>query len=461
MFWIALWPRPDTPDTADAAAALPHDASAALGWWALQFTPRVAQLEQAVLLEVSASERLFGGRQPLLAYLLQAAQSVMPVQSAHAPTALLALAYLQVDTSNGSPAPDLLPLATLAEARAHLPTLERIGCRRWGDLRALPRGGVVRRFGAALLDALDRAYGLKPEVYPWLELPEVFDMPLELSAQVETAPALLFAARRMLSQLQVWLQARQRGILALELGWQMDARRNTATHGSLVVRTAEPTRDMGHLQRLLGEHLERTTLPAPALYLRMRSIETAPVPGTSASLLPDELRQGDSLHHLLERLSARLGPAQVLRAVPRADHRPECMQRWEPAAADLSDARPASGSRPAGTARKRKAPDADTVPPCAELYPTWLLATPLRLAVHQDRPIYQGPLTLLAGPQRLEAGWWGTGAPAPTAVTLRDYFLARSEQAGVLWIYRERLAAGQPDGASPMAGHWYLQGLFG
>lgn len=457
MFWIALWPRADTPD---AAAALPQDAATALGWWALQFTPRVALLEQAVLLEVSASERLFGGRQPLLAHLLQAVQPVVPVQSAHGPTALLALAYLQVDTRQGAPAPDLLPLTTLAEARAHLSTLERIGCRCWGELRALPRGGVVRRFGAGLLDALDRAYGLKPEVYPWLELPEVFDMPLELAAQVESAPALLFAARRLLAQLQVWLQARQRGVLALELLWQMDARRNTATQGRLLLRTASPTRDMVHLQRLLGEHLERTTLAAPALYLRLRSVETAPLPGASASLLPDALRQGDSLQHLLERLSARLGPEQVLRAVPHADHRPECMQRWAPAATDRPDAPAASGGRPPGAAaRKRKAREAaDTTPPCAELYPAWLLATPLKLAVHQDRPIYQGPLTLLAGPQRLEAGWWGTGAPAPAAVTLRDYFLARSAQAGVLWIYRERLA----DASAQRPGsQWYLQGLFG
>ena len=52
MFWIALWPRPDAPDAPDAAVvALPQDATAALGWWALQFTPRVAQLGQAVLLE--------------------------------------------------------------------------------------------------------------------------------------------------------------------------------------------------------------------------------------------------------------------------------------------------------------------------------------------------------------------------------------------------------------------------
>ena len=478
MYWIALQPQPEAegapaPDASNASssaqvaepASVRDDALTALGWWALQFTPRVAQIGQAVLLEVSASERLFGGRQPLLDHLFQAACPVQPLRSAHAPTSLLALAYLQVDAADAYPAPDLLPLATLAEAQPHLATLERIGCRRWGDLRALPRGGVVRRFGAPLLDALDRAYGLKPEVYLWLLLPEVFDMPLELSAQVETAPALLFAARRMLAQLQVWLQARQRGILALELGWEMDARRNTATHGSLVVRTAEPTLDMGHLQRLLGEHLDHTTLPAPVLYLRMRSIETAPLAGASASLLPDELRSGDSLHQLLERLSARLGPEQVLRAVPCADHRPECMQAWVPASQGRPVTPSAASGKPAGAGKRHKTKDAaNAVPACADLYPTWLLATPLKLAVRQDRPLYQGPLTLLVGPQRLEAGWWGAASPAKTVVTLRDYFLARSAQAGLLWIYRERLSVDRQlaDPAAERSGsHWYLQGLFG
>ena len=340
MHWIALQALPDAaPDRAQAdlaqatsASSVPAlaDALAALGWWALQFTPHVAQVGQALVLEVSASERLFGGREPLLAHMLAAGQPVGPLRHAQAATSLLALALLQRGAPD-STRPDELPLATLAEAQAHLPTLERIGCRRWGDLRALPRGGVVRRFGAPLLAALDRAYGLQPEVYPWLVLPEVFDMPLELAAQVEAAPALLFAARRLLGQLQVWMRARRLGILALELAWEMDARRDTATRGQLVLRTAEATLDMQHLQRLLGEQLARTTLPAPVLYLRMRSLETAPLAGESASLLPDALRAGDSLHQLLERLGARLGPEQVLCAVSRADHRPEHMQVWSAA----------------------------------------------------------------------------------------------------------------------------------
>jgi protein ImuB len=575
MHWIALQPlhepqgdaRRHDPDPAVSAAATgPSDGETpadgivaspdpqalvddlqALGWWGLRFTPRVVVQgpAQAVLLEVSASERLFGGRRQLITEMLAAGRPLAHIRVARAPTALLALARLQLEPAAGR-APDQLPLHTLAEARPHLATLDRLGCQTWGDLRALPRGGVVRRFGAALLDALDRAYGLKPEVYPWLVLPEVFDVPLELQAQVEAAPALLFAARRLLAQLQVWLQARQRGVLAFELRWQMDARRDTASEGALVVRTAVPTLDMAHLQRLLAENLDRITLPAPVLYLHLRTIETAALSGATTSLLPDEQRKGDALAHLLERLAARLGPEQVLRAMACADHRPEHMQAWLPAAdAGMPDAgavrvagRPAGhpltkGKSPAmpstapggvrgnGMGRSKDHGNSDTSAARARagggsgggkgraaarpafgssdaLYPTWLLATPLRLAVRQDRPIYQGPLTLLAGPQRLEAAWWDVvltpaaappmtpqvredrpsdarSAPPPVAegvapaaparqatsrLALRDYFLARSAQAGLLWIYRERLMTARVDGDKPV-GQWYLHGVFG
>ena len=73
--------------------------------------------------------------------------------------------------------------------------------------------------------------------------------------------------------------------------------------------------------------------------------------------------------------------------------------------------------------------------------------------MRRDCPLYQGPLTLLAGPQRIEAAWWGVMA-------LRDYFLAHSAQAGLLWIYRERLTARGIDG-DKQAGAWYLHGVFG
>jgi protein ImuB len=432
MHWIALQP------SSDAALA---DATTAWAWRALQFTPLVARLESALVMEVSASERLFGGDTSLLARLFEPNGPLALIKYAQGATSLIAFGRLQcadpqARSDNPMPA-DALPLHTLAAARAHLPTLVRLGIANWGQLRALPRGGLVRRFGAGLVDALDCAYGQRAEVYPWLTLPEVFDAPLELAASVETASALLFGARRLLAQLQVWLRVRQRGVLALELLWELDARRSNALHvdahhsggaqGRLELRTAQPTQDMAHLARLLSEQLARVTLPAPVLHLRMRTLQTQRLAGESISLLPDDVRAGDSLHQLLERLSARLGPEQVRSVQLHADHRPERMQNWCAAAH-------ASGGK---SDIKESPQDA--------LYPTWLLAMPLRLTVHQGLPQHQGPLTLLTGPQRLEAGWLEGEA------ALRDYYVARSAKAGLLWVYRERL------GAQAL---WYLHGIF-
>ena len=456
MHWIALRPRPETRSTSQAEAPL-ADVRSALAWWSLQFTPMVAQVDDALVLEVSASERLFGGLPALLIAIFKTNEPAEHVECAQGATSLIAIGRLW---SHSTDVPDALPLHALAAARAHAPTLSRLGINTWGQLRALPRGGLVRRFGAELVDALDRAYGQRPEVYPWLTLPEVFDAPLELSASVETAPALLFGARRLLAQLLVWLRARQRGVLALELVWDLDTRRSNALHvdahhtgeqqGRLALRTAQATQDIVHLQRLLGEQLARVTLPAPVLYLRLRTLQTQPMAGESWSLLPQEQRPGDSLHQMLERLGARLGADQVLCASAQADQVPELMQQWQPwSAIKGSSFAIKSGAACAVSTGARGLNDAENEGVSA-LLPTWLLASPLKLAVRRGAPQYAGPLTLLAGPQRIESGWLA-GAQHRA---LRDYFVARSAHAGLVWIYRERLSSSGP-GAD-----WYLHGLY-
>jgi protein ImuB len=89
--------------------------------------------------------------------------------------------------------------------------------------------------------------------------------------------------------------------------------------------------------------------------------------------------------------------------------------------------------------------------------PTWLLKEPLALHMRGNRPHYQGPLRLLVGPQRLETGWWldesGQGDAPAAGLAVRDYFIAHSAQAGLLWIYRQRLGASN-------APQWFLQGLY-
>jgi protein ImuB len=53
----------------------------------------------------------------------------------------------------------------------------------------------------------------------------------------------------------------------------------------------------------------------------------------------------------------------------------------------------------------------------------------------------EGDFTLLAGPERIEAGWWDGED------VVRDYFIARTRAASLAWIYRATEG-------------WFLHGLF-
>ncbi|CAN7335926.1 Y-family DNA polymerase [Acidovorax delafieldii] len=522
MHWIAL-PLPWCGE-AVALAGTGTDRNtgvlnAAAGWWALRFTPRVALADgEAVLLEVSTTERLWGGRDALQALVLQAWADASarcegegvappPVRSteepahsfgattapvSHAPTvwgtgptALVAHARLRMALAGRICPPEgraeNLPLHTLTALRPHVASLERMGCRTWGALRALPRAGVARRLGAGVLQVLDQALGDAPEAHAWLQLPEQFVLTTELPALAESADALLWSASRSLTALQAWLQARQQGVLALELAWRHDLRRLDGVAlpptQALQVRTAQATHDLVHLRRLLAENLARTSLAAPVNQITLRLLESAPLPHRSASLLPpgevggrDPTSHGstdpagtpgEALHQLLERLSARLGADHVVAPVLLADHRPERMQQWRPATEWLGTPARSAGPHAAGGAPQGIAPD-------ASLLPTWLLNPPRQLAVQGNRPCHHGLLRLLAGPHRLEAGWWSAmddgvdPAPHCADLALRDYFVAYNDVAGLVWVFRERLAPAL-DGTPAMARphRWFLHGIFG
>ncbi len=442
MHWIAWpWPAIDAP-------GVPADAA---GWWALRFTPRVARLDEALLLEVSSTERLWGGRTRLLARLRQALEGEGGAPClAEGATALQALALLRLALAGQLPprhVPQDLPLHTLTALRPHAAGLERMGCRTWGALRSLPRAGVARRLGAGPLRALDQAWGDAPHSLAWLECPERFGASAELPVLAESAEGLLRPADPLLGAMRSWLQARHQGVLALELGWRYDLRRMDGVElppgHRLAVRTAEPAQDLAHLRRLLAEHLAHQRLAAPVNRITLRAHETAPWHdgcGASTGLLPPgahEHPQGEPWSQFVERLSARLGVRQVQAPQLQADHRPERMQAWQPATA---------------AAAVQAAPQAAQ----AALCPTWLVRPPRPLAVQDSRPCWHGPLRLLAGPQRLEAGWWEVAGGAEQGLAQRDYFIAHNAVAGLVWVFRERPAPG-----AAAKERWFLQGMYG
>lgn len=408
--------------------------------WALQFTPRVAVMEGcAVAMEVQSSLRLFKGLDALKERVSAEAPDLGAVGVGWATTAMAALVMarcgvLDLGRRLLQPVMDELPLAALTAAVPHAEPLSCAGITLLGELRRLPRAQVSRRFGAPLLAALDQVYGQRAEVFRYEVIPEEFTARIDLPAREDHAPALLRYARPMLMQMCGWLASKHAGAVGFWFRWIHDSMRakDAGEGGEVEIRSAEPLRDLEHFARLLAEHLANLQLLAPVGELQIDAVGVEALTEQSASLLPQSLGSGESLYLVLERIAARLGRQSVLQPVLMDDHRMEWMTHWTPLAK-----------------RKKRAPP--LVPEQPE--PTFVLETPLELAVIDDRPHYEGPLALLIGPDRVEGGWWDRlpGIAANRNV-VRDYWIAQSDNAGVLSVFNTQGANGHIA--------WFLHGHF-
>ncbi|SDR62995.1 protein ImuB [Paraburkholderia tuberum] len=402
----------------------------------LNLSPQVVIAEEStVLVDVSASLRLFGGIRSLRRMARRVAEAIgVTATISVAPTGqaawLLARYRGGASLSHDSLGRALasLPVSLPAPARRHLDWLTGIGCETVGQLMRLPRAGLKKRCGTALLDLLDRASGDAPEVYEWFETPPTFQARLELPDRIEHAEACLFAARRLVVQLTGWLSQKQLAVTRIVLLLEHERGRDAIEPTAIEVSLAEPTWREDHLVRLLKERLTRVELAAAVIALQLVVQEVREAEAASDSLFPDPGGTASDHARLLELLVARLGAENVLRPAPVADHRPEVAARW----VSVTDK------------TKYVAPATDTP------RPTWLLDAPIKLLMRGERPFYGSPLRTVSSGERVEAGWF-QGEPVT-----RDYFVAEADDHICYWIFRERIGAVDDD--EP---RWYLHGFFG
>ena len=399
---------------------------------AIQFSSTVSIAGASeVLIEIGGSLRIFGGLNRLWTRIEQELDNQGHTFSlACAPTPLAAQFFaraglpvrIQHDdalrTSIGQLSVDVLGLPPGSDA-----LLSDIGVRTIGACLRLPRAGLARRAGEELLDKLDRALGHLPDPRPAFTPPSHFTAALQLPALVETAPALLFAIRRLLAELTGFLAAVGKGAQRLRLVLAHEHREATCVELDL----AAATRDPEHLAAVLRERLERLALPSPATAIKLESVLLAPLAARNLPLLPDAREQAETIVRLIERLRARLGENAVQGLAIAADHRPEYAWRTD---ADVGLGRaPGAANQGAWLPLSR---------------PLWVLHAPRPLADMDGKPQQDGPLALIAGPERIEAGWWDDND------ITREYYVARNAAQSLLWIYRECRAGGG----------WYLHGYF-
>jgi protein ImuB len=418
---------------------------------ALAFTPMVCLAPpQTVLLEVQASLRCFGGFESLLQQLHAALAPLgHRLQLASAPTAQGAALLSRLAADQALHCTDLpaltrrleaAPVWLLGPGREHWEALQGMGLRQIGELRRLPRAGLARRFGAALLNELDSALGQRPDPRQAVELPAQFSARLELLARADTTEQVMQGARVLLARLVAWASAYQARIGRFRLEMLHEGRQRselaTPPASQLLVALTEPSCDAAHLQLLLRERLAQVQLVAPTLELRLHCSELLHRPPPNGELFPTAQQDHEGLTRLLERLQARLGREQVQCLLCVADHRPE----------RSSLLHPVDGAWPAGASRARSAP-------AGMQQPVWLLPEPQPLQERERSPLLEGqPLHLLSGPERLESGWWDA------ALAERDYFIAQAADASLVWIYRSRLPLRSAEEQTGTG--WFLHGRF-
>jgi len=374
----------------------------------------------SVLLEIASGLNYFGGLDKLLGRIDAGLAAIgFPGIVATAPTAGAASLLAR----SGQPVvveeiPDCerrlaaLPVALLENAQAVLDTLSGIGVRTLGELIALPRDGVARRFGQSLLDEIDRALGKQSDPRPPFVPPERYHGQLELPAPVDEVEALLFGIKRLVAEMVGFLHGRGAGVTRL----RCDLVHEDVAPTSIVLGLTA-TRQVEHIMNVLRERLAREELPDRVEAIRLISEEMIPVRAKESELFPVASRSSEAGAQLIERLRARLGEDAVHALEHRADHRPE-----------LSSGQTVTIGGVARAASRRM----------PVIRPLWLLSSPRLLAGDPAA----AELKLLSGPERIETGWWDGFEIG------RDYFVGRNARGETLWLYRER------------SGEWFVHGIF-
>ncbi len=371
-----------------------------LAAWAWRYSSEVALLPQAVAFEASRSLALFGPWPRFEARLREDLRALgFHHRIALAPGALAAHALAGVHDGLALTAPDAQrrALASLKLADAGLPEaaaegLAAVGVRSLGALLRLPRDGLRRRFGGALLQHLDRLTGAAPDALLRYRPPERCDLRLAWDFDLERSEALTFPLRRLTADLAVFLIARDGGVEHFSLLLEHAGREPTR----IEVKLLTPGRDAGLLFDCARGRLERLALPAPVRALRLLARDLPSFTPLARDLFDARPAQAVPLDELRERLRARLGEGAIDRLSCTVDPRPERAQ------ASITES-----GRAAPAARLPR--------------PTWLLPAPIPL---------RGPAPeLLAGPERIETGWWDGGD------LRRDYYLARTAQGQRAWVF--------------------------
>lgn len=417
-----------------------------------------------LFLDITGTAHLHGGEaafvrrlRRLLARLGIAAQ----VAIADTPGAAWAFARQRAPAAIVPPDAHVAELAPLSIAALRLDApardlLARLGVDTIGDLMAMPRAPLVRRFGRTIAQRLDQATGAAPEPLDPVVPVQPIAVTRRFAEPIATADAIGHWLAGLVDDLAVDLAAAGLGARALAFV----AARVDSTDQVIRIGLARASRDPAHLLRLIVRRIEEIEVGYGLDALTLHLVRADPLgPETLGAALAEQ--QAPDLAPLVDTLANRIGPARLWRHRPVESDVPE---RSVVPGAPLDAA--------TATSMRLKRDDVRLLDTRASDHPwhqrwprpTRLLRRPepldqimAKMPDHAPfRFAWRGCLHLVTrsdGPERVTGEWWRRPGERDA---VRDYFRVEDTEGRRFWLFR------RGDGLRAETGdhRWYMHGTF-
>ncbi len=395
-----------------------------------KFTPNVSLSPPDILfLEVSRSLKLFGGFKKLFTRIEQEFSENLVISSAPTAVAAQLLARNGMEKVVRRKAELKSVLGKIEISSTDLPValveqLSKCGLQTLRDLWRLSRADLGRRFGAKLLDFLDKACGEQPDPKTMASPRTRFFYRMELPVETENNKLLILAAQNLFEKAQKFLESRSAATEIMTFRfWYQNPPEEHNKYASLIIRSQKAHRQPQKFLPQFREKLERTRIFSPVGSVSLRIDQVVPYCATSVDLFQPKNADYLDWSQLADILMARVGSSMLYQVAPENDHRPEKSWRCN----KVSHVNRAKTKNKSLSVSSR---------------PLWLLPKPEQIA----QPIKN--LKLVSGIERIENGWWADKD------IRRDYYVAVTDCGNRCWIFRDLDNDGQSD-------QWYVHGVYG
>ena len=392
--------------------------------WAYSITPTLyIDRSDNLQLEVGGCLKLFNGLDTLLAEIarrISVRGYAVEYGLAATPKAAWLLSFAEdgcaLDNQQELPerlAP--LPLKLLDNFPRTIDSLHRAGLQTLGDILSLPANALSRRCGKDFTHFLQQALGKRQDLKLTYQPPKTYSDKYWFGYEVSINEELYPAVQLLLKSFCQFLRNTQ--LQTSDITWQLvgiDSKLSAIT-----VRSSTSHSNWENWLQLTRLHFEQLQLKnsVEGLLLNCDSLYAGELDSID---LFSPRSQRESLNGLLDRLRNRLGLQAIERIGCRDEHLPEfAVYLSSESIGEKSSGRHISAQRP-----------------------FWLMPQPLPLKQHGKKLYWNGALSLVYGPERIEDNWW-------LEAVSRDYYIAENSDGQHYWVFRDRLAKS-----------WFIHGIF-